>query len=87
MATPVVAGIAALIIERANANGLELRRRYDRAFVVQNLVKATARDLGLPRAAQGHGLVDWDSIEKVLADVGSGFDHLDNYRLEPIFPR
>jgi len=87
MATPVVAGVVALVIENANVNGLELWQRQDRAFVVQNLLKAAARDLGMPRAVQGHGLVDWVSLEKVLANISSGFDHLDNYRLEPVFPR
>lgn len=87
MAAPVVAGIAALLIEKANAEGLELQRRDDRALVIQNIVKATARDLGMPRTAQGYGLVDWRSIEKVLANSGSGLDHLDNYRLAPVFPR
>ena len=87
MAAPVVAGLAALIIEYARTAGLSLAKRYDRAFIVGNIIRATARDLGLARCEQGYGLADWAGIERTLKRIESGQDYLDNYSVPPAFPR
>jgi len=87
MAAPVVAGLAALVIEYADRNGLGLAQRSDRALIVHNIIRATARDLGLPRCEQGYGLVDWTGIERTLGQILSGQDFFDNYRIPPAFPR
>jgi hypothetical protein len=87
MAAPVAAGLAALITEYADRNGLGLARRSDRALIVHNIIRATARDLGLSRCKQGYGLVDWTGIEGTLGQIASGQDFFDNYRIPPAFPR
>jgi hypothetical protein len=87
MAAPVVAGLAALIIEYADRNGLGLAQRSDRALIVHNIIKATAQDLSLSRSEQGYGLVNWTRIESTLGQIASGGDFLDNYQIPPVYPR
>ena len=83
MAAPVVAGIAALIFEYADTHGIGLRARLDRGFIVQQLIKATARDLGLPRNEQGYGLVQWDDVERALDRIRRGQTSLENFAPVP----
>jgi subtilisin family serine protease len=87
MAAPVVAGIAALILEHSDRNGLGVAQRDERALILHNIIKAGTRDLGLARWQQGYGLVDWPLIEQILGRIGSGRDYLDNYVDPPPYPR
>lgn len=87
MAAPVAAGMAALILEYSDRNGLGISQRSERALIVHNIIKASARDLGLTRWQQGYGLVDWQRIEHTLCGIGSGQDYLDNYVDPPAYPR
>lgn len=79
MAAPVVAGLAALVFQYSDRHNLPLRSRLDRAFVVQQIVKRTAKDLGLPATQQGAGLVEWDAIESALDAIRRGRTSFDDF--------
>jgi len=87
MACPVVAGIAALIIEYSRRWRLGLASHEERAYIIHNLIRAGARDLNLAFAQQGYGLVDWDRILAKLVRIQAGPDSLNKYINAPIRPR
>lgn len=86
MSAPAVAGIAALIIEYARNNNLGLDEKRKRAFMVHNIIRAGAHDLGLPAAEQGFGLVDFGDILDILRRIKARRDALEDYCIPPVLP-
>jgi subtilisin family serine protease len=86
-ATALVSGMCALVLQRMSELGIGLSNYYDRAAIIQNLIKATATDLGLARYVQGYGAVNWPRLGNLLDDIAAGHAYLSNYRTDPVYPR
>ena len=78
MASPVVAGIAALAIEEGSNLGLNWGG-LQRANIIKNLIMRTAEDLGLDPTEQGRGCVSWPNVRAVLAEMARDPDLLRQY--------
>jgi len=77
MSAPIVAGVAALLLEEARSRGIALSPAD-----VKALLLASCTDLGLPPSAQGCGLVNATKLVKSLEGLSKGtrpsaFERLD----------
>jgi len=67
MACPMVAGVAALLVEAYNVTNNEKARPDMIKVIIQN----TADDIGMDALSQGHGVVNaWAAYDYIVNDVG-----------------
>jgi subtilisin family serine protease len=86
-ATALVSGLCALALQQISDLDIDLSHYADRAMIIQNMIKATATDLGLARYVQGYGAVNWLRLGNLIGDIAAGRDYPDNYRIDPLYPR
>lgn len=76
MACPMVAGVAALLVDAYRTANPGFSARPD---MIKTIIQSTADDIGMDALSQGHGVVNaWAAYDYIVNDVGSVFSTEDS---------